>query len=209
MQRDIILLRLKRQLGQLPGRTSHLKMLPPGRIPELPFNQVNYHESAVMILLFPYQDQIEICLIRRPSTMKNHAGQIAFPGGRKEVEDTNLVQTALREAYEEIGLNREVVEILGVMSPVYVQISNFVITPVLGWTNSKPELKVDHDEVDELLFVSLDELADPNNLCEREMETKTGRIIAPGYEIGGHFIWGATAMMLAELRDMYSADYQL
>jgi 8-oxo-dGTP pyrophosphatase MutT (NUDIX family) len=184
-------------------------MLPPGRVLALPSEQINYHDSAVLILLFPLKDKIHLCLIRRPSTMKNHAGQIAFPGGKREKEDADLVQTALREAQEEIGIAAQTVEILGQLSTVYVQISDFLITPVVGWLNEFPETVIDSSEVDEIIFISLEELADSINRCEREMDTRTGRIKVPGYEINGYFIWGATAMMLAELVDIFFVDSQL
>jgi 8-oxo-dGTP pyrophosphatase MutT (NUDIX family) len=141
--------------------------------------------------------------------MKNHAGQIAFPGGKREAEDADLVQTALREAEEEIGIIRGEVEILGKLSTVYVQISEFLITPVVGWMNSIPEIVVDSSEVDEVIFISLADIANQGNRCEREMDTRTGRIHVPGYEINGYFIWGATAMMLSELVDLYLDEFQL
>ncbi len=204
---DILFQRFKAQLKNcLPGSYSHTKMLPPGRILQLPSKHTDYLDSAILILLFPFQQQIQICLIRRPTTMKNHAGQIAFPGGKREKEDADLIQTALREAQEEIGIVREAVEILGEMSPVYVQISDFLITPVLGWLNEKPEIRIDPSEVDEVIFISLDDLADQVNRIDKEMETISGRILVPGYEISGCFIWGATAMILAELVDIYSGD---
>jgi len=209
-QPDIFLPQLKKQLAnRLPGSASHARMLPPGRTLMLPEDQINYHDSAVLILLFPFQQQIQICLIRRPATMKNHAGQIAFPGGKREEEDADLVQTALREAYEEIGLTREAVEILGKLSTVYVQVSDFLITPVLGWVKEKPHIKIDASEVDEVFFISLEDIVNPENRCDRELETRTGPIYAPGYEINGCFVWGATAMMLAELTDVFRGDFQL
>jgi 8-oxo-dGTP pyrophosphatase MutT (NUDIX family) len=210
LQPDILCLRFKRQLQSLlPGSVSHVKMLPPGRELACPDEQDNYHDSAVLILLFPVQHQIQLCMIRRPSTMKNHAGQIAFPGGKRESEDADLVQTALREAQEEIGIAREEVEILGQLSTVYVQISEFLITPVVGWLNKVPEIVIDSSEVDEVFFISLDDIANQGNRCEREMDTRTGRINVPGYEINGFFIWGATAMILAELVDLYLDNTQL
>ncbi len=207
---DILFQRLKEQLlNCLPGSLSHTKMLPPGRILQLPPEQFSYLDSAVLILLFPFREQIQVCLIRRPATMKNHAGQIAFPGGKREKDDADLVQTALREAYEEIGLASETVEVFGMLSPVYVQISDFLITPVLGWLNEKPEIHIDPCEVDEAIFISLEDIANEINRVDREMETKTGRILVPGYEIDGYFIWGATAMILSELVDVLSIDDQL
>jgi 8-oxo-dGTP pyrophosphatase MutT (NUDIX family) len=210
LQPEILLQHLKKQLkNRLPGGVSHVRMLPPGKILSLPSDQVNYDDSAVLILLFPLQQHIQICLIRRPATMKNHAGQIAFPGGKREKEDIDLVYTALREAQEEIGLDREQVEVLGVLSAVYVQVSKFLITPVLGWLNAKPEIRIDSAEVDEVIFIPLERLTDQDSRCDREIETSTGRISVPGFEINGHFIWGATAMMLAELVDVLKGDSQL
>lgn len=207
---DIVLQKLKEQLkNRLPGSISHTKMLPPGRILQLPPDHSDYLESAVLLLLFPSQQHIQICLIRRPTTMKNHAGQIAFPGGKKEKDDADLVQTALREAREEIGIDSSAVEVLGLLSSVYVQISDFLITPVLGWLSEKPDIQIDPSEVDEVIYVSLDDLADQVNRTDKELETRTGRIIAPGYEVDGRFIWGATGMILAELVDIYSDAIQL
>ncbi len=207
---DIQIKNFKKQLEiLLPGSASHVKMLPPGRALMLPPEQNNYHDSAVLILLFPIKEKIHVCLIRRPSTMKNHAGQIAFPGGRREKEDADLVQTALREAQEEIGIAADAVEILGQLSTVYVQISDFLITPMVGWLEESPEVVIDSSEVDEVIFIPLGHFADSANRCEREMDTRTGRIKVPGYEIYDCFIWGATAMMVAELVDIFFDDSQL
>jgi len=210
MQPDIFFQELERQLkSRLPGNASHVKMLPPGRLLQVPSGQDIYRDSAVLILLFPDGEEIKICLIRRPATMKNHAGQIALPGGKRESHDANLIQTALREAYEEIGIDRNAVNVVGLLSPVYVQISDFLITPVIGWLNKKPEILVDPNEVDEVIFISLEDISNEVHRCNKEMETRTGRIFVPGYEISGCFIWGATAMMLAELSDVFAGDSQL
>jgi 8-oxo-dGTP pyrophosphatase MutT (NUDIX family) len=210
MQPDNFFQKLERQLkNQLPGNTSHVKMLPPGRLLQVPSCLDIYRDSAVLILLFPEDGVIKICLIRRPATMKNHAGQIALPGGKRESHDADLIQTALREAHEEIGIDRDAVRVGGQLSPVYVQISDFLITPVIGWLNAKPKILLDPNEVDEVIFISLEDIANEQHLCNKEMETRTGRIFVPGYEINGYFIWGATAMMLAELGDILAGDSQL
>ena len=141
--------------------------------------------------------------------MKNHAGQIAFPGGKREQEDDNLIRTALREAREEIGIDVQSVEILGELSAVYVQVSKFLIKPVLGWLRHMPDLTADAAEVDEMIFISLEDLANQANRCDREMETMTGIQSVPGYDINGLFIWGATAMILSEVVDIYKDVSQL
>jgi len=141
--------------------------------------------------------------------MKNHAGQIAFPGGKREQEDDSLIRTALREAREEIGIDVKSVEILGELSAVYVQVSKFLIKPVLGWLEQMPELVADSAEVDEVIFISLEDLANQANRCDKEMVTMTGVQSVPGYDINGLFIWGATAMILSELADLYQEVSQL
>jgi 8-oxo-dGTP pyrophosphatase MutT (NUDIX family) len=201
---DILCQRLARQLGErLPGAISHLRMLPPGRVLQLPADQPHFIHSAVLVLLFPFRHKIMTCLIRRPSTMKNHAGQIAFPGGKQEKEDRDLAGTALREANEEIGLAIETVQLLGTLTPVYVQVSNFLITPVVAWSQDLPEIRIDPSEVDEAFFIALEDLVDEEKCVEREVDTLTGKIAVPGFEINGCFIWGATAMLLSELGDIY------
>lgn len=205
-QPDINYQQLEEQLKKsLPGSFSHLKMLPPGRLLELPSSHSGYYESAVLVLLFPVGKEIRICLIRRPASMKNHAGQIALPGGKRERDDKDLIHTALREAAEEIGIDQGSVRVLGLLSSVYVQISDFLITPVLGWLDSAPEFRIDPSEVDEMILVSFGDIAVKENRQEKDMDTRTGRIRVPGYEIDGKFIWGATAMILAELDDIFSA----
>ena len=204
---DLFFLRLAQQLTlKLPGSVSHLKMLPPGRILQKPSGHQGYYESAVLVLLFPDGEDIRVCLIRRPATMKNHAGQIAFPGGKREKDDRDLVHTALREAGEEIGIDADDVRVIGLMSSVYVQVSDFLITPVLAWMDGKPEIRMDPSEVDEVIFISFCALTDETNLHLREMETRTGPISAPGFAVGECFIWGATAMILAELVDIFGEE---
>ena len=190
MKPDLLFRRLNELLKvQLPGRVSHLKMLPEGRVLEPLTDRENYRECAVLLLLFPLGEEVQISLIRRPSTMKNHAGQIAFPGGKREQDDVDLVHTALREAREEIGLDHSEIRILGTLTPVYVEVSQFLITPILGWVSQKPEIVIDPSEVDEVIFISLSDVVNEICLCNREAETRTGRISVPGYEIGECFIW--------------------
>ncbi|MCE1198428.1 MAG: CoA pyrophosphatase [Marinilabiliales bacterium] len=200
---------LQRLCGSLPGSSSHYKMLPRGRSLQLPDPSPSYRESAVLLLLVPNGDQLGICMIKRPATMKNHAGQIAFPGGKKEKDDRDAVGTALRETHEEIGISPTDIEIMGLMTPVYVQVSNFFITPVVGIMHQKPLLKTDASEVDEVLFVPLEYLYDPNMQINKELETLTGKMPVPGYQVGDHFVWGASAMMLAELADICDPLFQL
>jgi len=196
--------RLKEALkGELPGENAHLLLLPPGR--ELhPFVDKNFIlQSSVMVLLFPDQGKLNTCLIRRPSAMKNHGGQIAFPGGRYEITDENLIQTALRESFEEIGTDCNQIEIIGALTPLYVQVSNFSIHPFIGWSESIPKFKTDPREVDELFILPVEEILHSSKRQIQSVSTINGTLDAPGFYIDQLFIWGATAMILSEFHEIF------
>lgn len=136
--------------------------------------------------------------------MKNHAGQIAFPGGRFEPADKDLEETALREAVEEIGIDPANIEILGELSPLYVVVSNFSIHAFVGWSNSVPAFQINHSEVGDLFTISVDTLINQSALISREVSTSLGISEFPGYFVDEIFIWGATAMILTEFIEIYN-----
>lgn len=188
---------------QLPGENAHRLLLPPGR--ELhPITDKNVIlESSVLVLLFPYQGRINTCLIRRPSTMRNHGGQIAFPGGRFETTDENLTQTALRESFEEIGTASNQLEVIGALTPLYVQVSNFTINPFIAWSESIPIFKTDTREVEELFILPIEEILHQSKRQVQKVNTIHGTFDAPGFYIDQLFIWGATAMILSEFHEIF------
>jgi len=187
---------------ELPGEKAHRLLLPRGR--ELnPKTDIATLQSSVLMLLFPIDDQINTCLIRRPATMRNHAGQIAFPGGRYENSDQDLIQTALRESNEETGTDSSNIEILGALTPLYVQVSNFTINPFIGWTDKMPDFKIDKREVDELVIIPIDQFSHHSSSQLREVSTIYGVIEVPGFYIDELFIWGATAMIISEFNELY------
>jgi len=184
----------------LPGTSSHSKMLPPNR-PLMADSHKRKHlkHSSVLLLLFEENEDLFACLIKRPKHMKHHAGQIALPGGRVEKSETAL-ETALRETHEEIGIPRESITILGSLSELYVAVSQFLIYPFVGWLDTKPEFKVNHDEVEKTVVFPL--LQFNNNFEEEELETITGKLKVPCIRYNGEIIWGATAMILSEFYDI-------
>lgn len=195
---------LKVQLqNELPGNTVHAKLLPPGRVQHIPSKNHFVVQSSVILLLFPDDKNIKIVVIHRPKTMKNHAGQIAFPGGKVEPEDSGFIATALRETYEEIGVPPSEIEILGILTPIFVQVSNFVINPVVGWCKSKPNFTLDCSEIENLYAFNIEELKSADCIHSRNMETISGMLEVPGFSIDGLFIWGATAMILSEFIEVY------
>jgi len=198
--------RLKENLRRtLPGEKAHRLLLPPGRelIPAV--DKSTIIQSSVLLLLFPYHGQLSTCLIRRPATMRTHGGQIAFPGGRYEPSDKDLTETALRESNEEIGVNFNQVEILGGLTPLYVQVSNFIINPFIGWSDTKPDFKIDSQEVKELFTVPVESLINHASFQVQEVTTIHSTFEAPGFYCDQLFIWGATAMIISEFNEIYKS----
>ena len=187
----------------LPGEKAHRLMLPPGRdlYPETGKGIVI--QSSVLILIFPDNGILHTCLIRRPASMRNHGGQIAFPGGRYEKSDQELVRTALRESFEEIGVIDDQIDILGLLTPIYIEVSNFMINPFIGWCETVPHFKIDSREVDELFIVPVENLLSQTTNELRNVVTPRGTLNVPGFFIDPVFIWGATAMIISEFKEIY------
>ena len=162
--------------------------------------------SAVLALIVPYGNELAIPFIQRSNTGKYHRGQIALPGGKMEQEDTDALQTALRECHEEIGVPEEKVSILGVLSDIYIPLSNFNITPIVGTTLKLPDFTLSTNEVEQIIVVKLSDLFNDHNKTTHAFTRHEHQIIAPGYKIGEHFIWGATAMIIAELEQLMKTN---
>lgn len=196
--------RLRIELNNpLPGNEAHRKMLPPDRPLEPQSGIAHINQAGVLLLLFPGEGKLKTVFIRRPSSMKNHAGQIAFPGGKSELIDKDLSETAIRETVEEIGINAEQVEIIGHLTPLYVRVSNFSVKAYIGWTQSFPTFNIDRREVADIHIISVDDLVNPSSLQTRAVNTIYGITEFPGYLVDDIFIWGATAMILSEFIEVY------
>ncbi len=190
----------KRLQEPLPGKIAHEKMASDARLKlKMPSPSERTRESAVLILLYPQNEKIYIPLILRPQYDGVHGGQMAFPGGRAEKEDENLIRTAMREAQEEIGVRLTDVKILGKLTKLFIPASNFYVQPVIGFINHKPEFYPDAREVDKVVEVSLDEILNPSNIGRKILNVRGVEVDAPFYQIQEHIVWGATAMMIAEL----------
>ncbi|HYQ59113.1 MAG TPA: CoA pyrophosphatase [Draconibacterium sp.] len=187
--------------GTLPGLKSHYKMLPPGRLLKpAPDDQSKVKLSSVLLLLFP-DDGLKVCLIKRPAFMKHHAGQIALPGGRIEPNES-AEETALRETYEEIGITRDKITLIGKLSSFYVEVSRFLITPFVGWMDQKPEFTLCTNEVEKAIVFPIESFKPPHTATE--LKTLTGMLTVPCVKYDGEIIWGATAMILSEFYDLIS-----
>ena len=159
-----------------------------------------HRKSAVMILLWPEQATVYSLLIRRPEYEGVHSGQMAFPGGSSEPEDVDLVQTAIRETFEEVGVrvNRE--QVMGPLTPLYIPASNFLVQPFIACLNEKPAFAADPTEVSALLEFDLFLILDPQLKKSKQRIYSNGmKAETPYYDIRGFEVWGATAMITSEL----------
>jgi 8-oxo-dGTP pyrophosphatase MutT (NUDIX family) len=158
-------------------------------------------QASVLLLLYPYscdQPDFYLALTRRPEYPGAHSGQISLPGGRRE-EPESLLETALRETAEEIGVLPETVEIVGQLSPLYTPPSNFCIYPFIGFSCARPDFQINSREVAELIEVPLNLFLKPEVYKEEIWRLQNfGERQVPFFDIFGHKVWGATAMILSE-----------
>jgi NTP pyrophosphohydrolases including oxidative damage repair enzymes len=155
--------------------------------------------AAVLILLYPYKESIYTVFIQRPDYKGVHGGQISFPGGKKEPEDENVIQTALREAYEETGVDPTAVDIIGTLTPLFIPVSNMIVTPVVGWADEKPTFRHKPEEVLFLIDADLRRLLDPSIVKIKPFEIRGEILDIKYFDYETNTIWGATAMILYEL----------
>ncbi len=188
---------------ELPGRPAQELMAPSVRPPGMDrFDGSNPRSSGVMILLFPGVVGISTVFILR-TLGGPHGGQISLPGGKQEPEETDLTDTAIRETHEEVGVNPELIGVIGRLTPLYVPHSNFIIQPVVGYLKSKPEFILDQKEVAGVIVVELQQLFHPENRKTMILSRSGLDITAPYYDVSGHRIWGATAMIMSEFERIF------
>ncbi|NEU67311.1 NUDIX hydrolase [Spirosoma agri] len=183
----------------LPGEMAHKKMASAARYRLGIKPNERTRRSAVLICFYPYQDSIYLPLILRPQYDGVHAGQMAFPGGRMERFDENLTRTALREAQEEVGIRVTDVKVLGLLTELFIPPSNFYVQPVVGMLPYRPDYYPDPHEVEAVVEVDLETLLDETIVGDSQIEVRGVVVDAPFYQIQGHRVWGATAMMISEL----------
>ena len=157
--------------------------------------------AAVLIGFFEKGNNWYFPLIKRPMHEKNHPGQIALPGGAKENNET-LEETALREAFEEVGIIPNNVEIIGKLTPLPVPVSNYLIYPFVGIINKEPEWKINKDEVAELIILKLDDLIEADNGYSENWDLRGNKVKVPVFKLSDKTIWGATATVLCEMLDL-------
>src|SRR5258708_37936204 len=190
----------ERLAGTLPGLDAQLRFMPtppprPGWTPgEFPSDA---RIAAGLLLLYPGERGPSIPLTVRASGLRRHAGQISLPGGATDPGET-LAQAALREAQEEIGVDPARVRVLGELTPVHVLVSGFTLHPLIGITDERPSFTLAAHEVEEVIEVSVEDLQDASSI-RQGTRTREGVVIEyPYFDLMGHQVWGATAMILGE-----------
>lgn len=190
---------------QLPAFTAHAKMAPLERLPTLDpeyYKANNPRQSAVMMLFYPKNDHAHLILIKRNAYPGIHSSQISFPGGKAEPEDGSLAETAVRETFEEVGVAPQDIDVVMPFTEIYIPPSNFLVAPFLGLSLNEPVFKPNPDEVVELIQLSLDVFLDDSIVIQTEMQTSySQKITVPAFKVDQHIVWGATAMILSELKE--------
>ncbi len=193
---------------QLPGQDAQLRMAPGLRREEIrSMGSGNKPvESGVMILIFPCEnEQAHTVLIKRPLYDGVHSGQISFPGGRREKSDRSITETALRETQEEIGVEPAAVDVTGKLTDLYIPPSNYIVSPVVGLMHEKPLFTADEKEVDRILEIPVNVFFDDRFIENVPINMSSGECIkTPCFLFNGHIIWGATAMILSEFKEMFA-----
>ena len=195
---------IKKRLSQpLPGWESQKKMAvmsinPMTRLAFIP--PADAKLAAVAIILFKEENTLKFFLTKRTSNVDHHKGQISFPGGAKD-EGESFQDASLRETEEEIGINIDL-DLLGALTPLYIPVSGFFIHSYVWYAKERPNTRINEDEVESVYDVNLDELKDKNLLSTKPIKIKGVSIEVPSFKFNSCTSWGATAMILSELKDI-------
>tara|TARA_B100000902_G_scaffold353664_1_gene365301 strand:- start:8885 stop:9517 length:633 start_codon:yes stop_codon:yes gene_type:complete len=195
---------IKKRLSQpLPGWESQKKMAvmsinPVTRLAFIP--PADAKLAAVAIILFKEENTLKFFLTKRTSNVDHHKGQISFPGGAKD-EGESFQDASLRETEEEIGINIDL-DLLGALTPLYIPVSGFFIHSYVWYAKERPNTRINEDEVESVYDVNLDELKDKNLLSTKPIKIKGVSIEVPSFKFNSCTSWGATAMILSELKDI-------
>lgn len=186
------------QLTDFDARAAQSRMVPGFR--SVMSRGRSARQAGVLLLVIPGP---EIVLTRRAATLRGHSGQISFPGGARDRSDTSLIETALRETREELGICQDI-RVLGDLASVYIPPSNFDVHPVVGVLNTYPVWKPNSAEVAEVFTFPVRDLLDDRT---RRHELQNG-VDVPYYLVNGHKVWGATAIILSEFEQRLKIVYQ-
>ena len=200
---DQLSLKLQQRINNpLPGeKAQQLTQVTVSANVEFPFSIEKAIPAAVLILLFPYNNDIHFFLTERTNEVEHHKGQISLPGGAWE-EGEKLHETAIRETEEEIGVPKQAVNYIGSLTPYFTAATGFMIHPFVGWTQERPETNIHDMEVNNLFHVPISTLMDEKTLMIEDWTISGYDAKVPFYNFNGHKIWGATAAILSEFNSI-------
>jgi len=189
----------------LPGLAAQLKMSSMRKLHRLVKLSRPEHaiKSSVLLLLYPVKQDIKIVFIQRADYPGIHAGQIGLPGGKYEPADKDLVVTALRESQEEIGIIPKEVHMIGKLTDLFIPPSRFLVTPYVGFMHVKPDFVIDKEEIAGIIEINIRDLFHEQARQIRKFTIGIGiRFRFPAYVVDGTIIWGATAMIISEFKEI-------
>lgn len=192
---------------ELYGELSHAKMSPPYRlelVKKMNTKAKTAKKAGVLALFYPNRyNETSLVLILRKTYKGVHSAQVGFPGGKFEEEDEDLMITAIRETEEEVGVPAALVSVIKTMSPLYIPPSNFIVHPYLGIAESTPAFVKQDTEVESIIEVKLtDFLNEANQIITKVPTSYNIEVEVPAFQLNGYRVWGATAMMMSELKDL-------
>lgn len=194
----------RRMQVPLPGRDAQLRMAHATRR-QYVAAPTAARQAAVLLVLFPQNGEWNIVFIERNANDRDqHGGQISFPGGKAEPHDGSMLNTALREAEEEVGIAQHQVKILGGLTELYIPVSNFQVHPFLGYLEAAPAYEVQVEEVNAVLEVPLSHFQQQGVRQFTDIQVNPQLVLknVPYFDLYGRVLWGATAMMLNELLEL-------
>lgn len=162
-------------------------------------------EAGVMLLLYPYRNELHTVFIKRTENKHDkHKGQISFPGGKRDISDISITATAIREVEEEIGVPTSDIQIIGQLSPLVIPVSNFLVKPIIGFTKSRPQFIPEVSEVAQIIEtpINIFKNIETPKLIDIPFGDKMKFNNVPYFDVNGHVVWGATAMILAEFSEI-------
>ncbi|MBM3420308.1 MAG: CoA pyrophosphatase [Bacteroidetes bacterium] len=195
-------------LKGLPGTDVQWEMASSDRmIKDFPRTRNNSSRlAAVLFLLYPLNGKLHTCLIQRQQYNGVHGGQISFPGGKAEPADTSLIGTALREASEETGIIIPPDNVIGVLTPLFIPVSDTEVTPVVAWCSPNPSFRIDKGEVAHIIEADMEKLADAAIVSEKPFVIRGEMMNVKYYDLNGYVIWGATAMIIHEMITIFRRE---
>jgi len=192
-------------LLELPGEIAHQEVAPYRKVKHPNETIINARLSSVLILFYLKNNEMHTVLMQRSTYKGKHSGQISFPGGKKEPTDINVINTALREFEEEVGVQQQDVSVVGKLTDVFIPVSNFNVSPILGTLNYTPLFYPDKREVKEIIEIKISDLLNDKNLKSNKIKLENNTYIeTPTFVFNQKIVWGATALMLNELKHILS-----